>query len=144
MSDGQYFLALASTIPDTMLYFLPITLTVAGVWIWGLIATGRLIREQTARLAARCVLPAAFTVGVLVVGVVFCHRGPPPWAGGDPPAFPEYLIDGLVLAHLPLAGLLLWRSRGQWPVVAASSGMWAWASVCASMIAYMSVSGVWL
>jgi hypothetical protein len=144
MSDGRYFLELATGTLAFIAYFFPVTVVVAVFWVCGVVATGGRIKQRPVRLVARCVIPSALTIGVLIVGVVCCYRGPPPWADGKPPVFPEYLIGGLVLAHLLLGGLLVWRSGGQWPVIAASSAVWAWASMCASIVAGMSVSGVWL
>ena len=145
MSDGRHFLYLASGIPAWMAYMFPVTVLVAGLWLWGMIATGRRLRERPVGLAVRCVLPSFLTIGILVVGVVFAYDGPPPWADGhSPPAYPDYLINGLLLAHLPLGVLLAWRSGRQWPAVAGTSAAWAWASMCAGIEAGMSVAGEWL
>jgi hypothetical protein len=144
MSDGRYFLALASGVPAWMAHFLPITVMVTLLCVGGLLSTGRLLRDRPARLALLCLVPGVLNVGILSLGVVFRYRGPPPWMGGQPPAYPEWLIGGLVLAHLPV-GMVLNRLAGcQWKATASSSVAWGWASVCAAIEAGMSVSGEWL
>src|SRR5262249_53531759 len=76
-------------------------------------------------------------------GVIFVQD--PPWVTGvEAPAGPQYLILGLLVSHIPLTALLIWRWRPQWPVVLASAVVAAYVSVCAAFISGMSVTGVWL
>ena len=120
-------------------YFFPVSLGVAGLWLWGLVTAIRHTTGRVDRLAGWCLLPACLTLGLLVVGTVFAHGNSSP-----PPAYPVWLVLGLVLAHLPLSGVLVWRAGDQWPLVAASSAVWGWVSACAALVAGMSVTGDWL
>jgi hypothetical protein len=143
MVQRQYILELATGTLSVMRYYFPVTIVVGCFWICGLIETGRHLLERPLRLIHLCLLPGALTLAVLFVGVAFEHRGPVPLPGTQW-ALPNYLIGGLAIAHLPLAALLIWRSEKQWPVVAASSAFWLWATLCAAIIAGMSVTGDWL
>ena len=96
-------------------YFFPVSLGVAGLWLWRLATAVRNTTGRADRVAGWCLLPACLTLGLLVVGTVFAHHGSSP-----PPAYPGWLILGLVLAHLPLSGVLVWRAGDQWPLVAVS------------------------
>lgn len=143
MDNVHYFLLLASGIPAWMLRFFPITLLVAGSWIFAVVASRRCLRKPDLSVLLMSIVPGVLTFGVLATGVIF-RQTTPPWGAEDLPTFPVYLLNGFLVAHLPLGGWLAWRSREQWSIVAASSGLWFWASVCASFEAGMSVTGVWL
>jgi hypothetical protein len=144
MFQRQHFLELATGALSVMRLFFPVTIVVVCFWICGLIATGRHLLERSLRLFHLCLVPGALTVAVLFVGVAFEYHGPVPPPPGGSEALPNYLIVALVLAHLPLAALLIWRSGKQWPIVAASSAFWLWATLCASLMAGMLVTGDWL
>jgi hypothetical protein len=121
-----------------LVYFFPISLGVAVLWLRGLLTVVRHSIGQPGRVAGWCLLPACLTIGLLVVGTVFANDG------SRPSAHSVWLVGGLVMAHLPLSGVLVWRARDQWPLVAASSAVWGWVSVCAALVAGMSVTGDWL
>jgi hypothetical protein len=120
-------------------HLFPVTLMVGGLWLCALIASARRRADRPRRLALWCVLPATLTLGVMVVGTVFAHYG-----GGPPPVYPQLLLTGLMVGHLPLAVVLSGRAGNHWPLVAASSAAWAWVSACACFVAVMAVTGEWL
>ena len=130
MRDVVYFFELARGTLLFMAYFLPVTMMVAGLWLTGLIASRNRVLDRKAQVAFCCVLPGILTMAVLVVGVVF-----------QVPKLPEVISESL---KLPLAALLGWWSGCRWPVVVASSLVWDWATLCASIMAGMSVSGDWI
>jgi hypothetical protein len=135
---GNFIILISGTFAFLEFLF-PITLTVAGLWAWGLVVAVRRPNARPLRVAGWCLLPAVLTAGVMTVGAVCVYRGDEP-----PAALPGYLIVGLVLAHVPLAGVLGWRAGNQWPVVVTSWAAWGWVSVCAALVAGMSVTGNWL
>jgi hypothetical protein len=143
MRDIAYFFELAMGIPVFMVYFFPFTLVVVGIWIGAWMATRDRLDDRRAKLAACCVFPAILTVAVLIVGVIF-QVPEPPEVFSAPLKLPDYLIHGLCLAHLPLAVLLGLCSGRRWPMVVASSLVWGWATLCASIMSGMSVSGDWI
>src|SRR5262249_42205067 len=94
-------------------------------------------------LALGCLPPAMFPIAILAVGAAFPSE--PPWVTGvDAPGGPEYLLNGLLLAQLPLAAGAVWWWRGQRPAIAASWVCVGYISLDAWFVSTMSVSGVWL
>jgi hypothetical protein len=139
MDVAYLFIDLVAGTVAFLTYFFPFTLFFVVLWGCGLVSSTRRPPTRPGAVARWCILPAGLTVGVLTVGSVCANRG-----DGPPLALPQYLIVGLVLAHLPLAVVFGRRAGEQWPVVAASWAAWGWVSVCAALVAGMSVTGVWL
>jgi hypothetical protein len=143
--DGVgYFLALAQQVFFVMEYFSPITLLLAAAWVWAFAATKPAPKGGRWRLfALGCLPPLAFPVAILVVGVVFVSK--PPWVTRiEAPAYPGYLLLGLLLVQLPLAaGAVRWWG-GQRPAVAVSWLCGGYVSLAAAFISGMSVTGEWL
>lgn len=132
-------LDLTSVTLDVLTGFYPCSLAFAGLWLWGLVATRRYLKDRPWRLARWCLLPGTITIVVFLGGVVFRDGGPMP--GGE---MAGLMLLVLVLAHFPLGILLGTWAGPQWPVVAASSCAWGWVSCCAAFVAGMSVTGDWL
>ena len=139
-----YFLALAQQVAFGMAYFWPLTLLLAAAWVWAFASTHSQPKRRRWRLLVLgCLPPFALPVAILVCGVVFVSG--PPWVTGvEAPAYPGYLINGLLLLHLPLAGLATWWWRGQRPAVVASWVCAGYVSLGAGLISTMSVTGIWL
>ena len=139
MGGADDFPVMVSGTLAFLTYFSPVSVGIAGLWLCGLAATIRHATDRPGRVVAGCVLPAGLTLGVLATGAVFAYHD-----GSPSPTYAGWLVVGLVLAHLPLAWVLVRRAGDQWPVVAASSGVWGWMSACAALVAGMSVTGDWL
>jgi len=138
-----YFLALAKQVGFVIVYFWPISLVLAGAWVWAF-ATAKAPPNQARWrvLALGCLPPLAFPLAILVVGVVFSSE--PPWVTGvEAPAYPGYLIDGLFYVQLPLAVVTTRWWRGQRPAVAVSWVCAGYVSLAAGVISASSVTGVW-
>jgi len=139
MSAMEYIHVLSSGTIAFLTYLYTVTLILVGLWVWGLAATGRSLKDRPMRLTGLCLLPFILTLAVSTIGVVFRDGGPMP--GGT---FAAGLIYVLVLAHFPLGVFVSARSGPQWPVVAASSALWSWITCCTAFVAGMSVTGDWL
>lgn len=86
------------------------------------------------------IISAIIPTSVLLCGVLLPHN----LRDGPAPLWPEYLIDGLLLTHLPLAVLLVWTLKGaRWFTFCASLAVASY-SCGAAVMSGMSVSGVWL
>jgi hypothetical protein len=144
VNELRYFLILAQQVYFVLTGFFPITLLLLVAWVWAFVATKpepKGGRWQMFLLG--CLPPFAIPVAILVCGVLFVSE--PAWETGvEPPAYPSYIITLLLLAHLPLAGLLVWRWGKRWPAVVASSVCAGYVSLAAWLISSMSVTGVWL
>jgi len=83
------------------------------------------------------VIPAVILVcGVLLVNDIDSDTLPPRW--------PEWIIGGLLLSHLPLTAVLIWWQKGaRWFVLCASLAVASY-SCGAAFVSIMSVSGRWL
>jgi hypothetical protein len=137
-----YFLVLAQQVFFVLQYLWPLTLLLACGWVWVFAAADQRLAGGRRRLFwLGCAPPFVISFLILACGVAFAHH---PGSDQPAPAYPEYLIWVLLLAHLPLAGLLAWRWGGQWPAVAMSSLAAGYVSMCAGFISTMSVTGVWL
>jgi hypothetical protein len=59
----------------------PVTLIFLGLWLCGLVATRRKLKERPGRLAGWCFLPGVLTLAVFTIGAVFRCDGPVPGGG---------------------------------------------------------------
>ncbi len=86
-------------------------------------------------------VPLALPTAILLCGVLLVCD---PDLDDVAPRWPEWLVGGLLLAHLPLAALLVWRLRGAlWFSLSASAAVFGY-SCGAAFMSVMSVSGRWL
>ena len=106
------------------------------------------------RLLTAYLTPAVVPVCILIVGVAFVRpeytawptgtHPPIPWFKGVPADYQQAAITALHLIQLPVGLCLCYWSRPEWPGVVATSIWWACVSVCASIMAEMSITGNWL
>jgi hypothetical protein len=135
-------LALAEQIWFAMLHFFPMTLAVVAVWVCVVLISMATDHGGVRLFLFGCMPPFAIPLVILLCGVVFAHD--PPWVTGvKAPAYQLYIIDTLLLSHLPLAALLIWRWRYWWPAVISSAILAGYVSLFATLISYSSVSGIW-
>jgi hypothetical protein len=144
MDGVGYFLGLAQQVFFLVVGFWPLTMLLIVAWMGTLVAT-RPAPNGSWRwtFGIGCLLPLAFPVAILLCGVVFVHD-PPPDVEVEAPAYPVYLIEGLLLSLLPLTAALVWWRPAHWPTVVASALLAGYLSWCALVISSMSVTGVWL
>lgn len=154
MSSLDYFIYLAGGTGEFLAYFSLVTVPVglvacSGVaWVWGRAGVRR------GRVVVACIAPALVPVLILMVGVAFVRPERTAWGQGvHPPVprftgmpgdYPQSVLGVLSWLSVSLGlGLGLWLRRG-WPVALASTLWWGWVSMCAGLMAGMSVTGVWL
>jgi len=152
MSSLDYFFHLAMSAAEWLCVFgfLTIPLFLTTCWLIGrALVRGAVSRR---RLLIAYLAPAVIPVCILIVGVAFVRplagawrSGPPvPWFTGVPDDYQQAAITALHLIQLPLGLCLCYWSRPEWPGVVATSIWWACVSICASIIAEMSITGNWL
>src|SRR5262249_39611637 len=95
-------------------------------------------RQAAVALLAPLPVPAA----ILLCGVLLSHRENG-WVV-PAPRWPEYLVTGLLAAHLPLAAVLVWRLREARALALFALLAVAGYSCGAAIMSTMSVSGKWL
>jgi hypothetical protein len=140
--DGLgYFVWLAGQALAVMLVFPPTA--VLGL-VAGLGAVGALCRlppNSWRRVLAGALIPLVVPAAILLCGVLFaCDTELDEVAS----QWPEWLVAGFLLAHLPLTAVLVALLRGvRWFTLAVSVAVFAYACGAAFM-STMSVSGRWL
>lgn len=85
-------------------------------------------------------LPFLLTLSIIACGGVF--RGDAstnklvPWA--------MTVVWTLLLLHIPISGLAIWRSKGQRGFVTSLATFQLWLSLCSSFVSSMSIQDAWL
>ena len=130
----------AGAIAGTLVLLWPVTLLVGGVWVAAAFRAARAPGPEPARLARWCLLPGVLTAAIMLVGAAFGG----PNRSREVSSFPEALLVGLLLAHLPVGVVLARRAGERSPVVVASAVAWCWVAACAAAVAWMGVTDSWL
>ncbi|HZU36433.1 MAG TPA: hypothetical protein VFA18_11020 [Gemmataceae bacterium] len=135
------FKGIGYSILESLLGLFPFwSLMLGAAWLWTCIATKPAQQGGRRRVfLLGCLPPFAIPVAIVTIGIVLAAN-----PGAKPPPYPVQLINGLLLSHIPLAGLLLWRWRRHWLAVLASSLFAAYLCFVASFYSTMSVKGTWL
>jgi hypothetical protein len=140
--DTLHFLGLAQQVFFLLQHFWPLTLLLAVGCVWVVTASDPGLPGGRRRLFLLGCAPAfALPLLILACGVAFAHD---PEGDRPAPAYPQYLIQALLLAHLPCAALMPWWWGRRWPAVVISSVAAGYVSVFAGFISWMSVTGNWL
>jgi hypothetical protein len=117
-----------------------VALTLAGV-IGALVTLGAMRPDQWRRTLAGALIPLVIPAAILLCGVLLANSTE---LDEIAPRWPEWLIGALLLAHLPLAVVLVTLLRGaRWFVLAVSVAIFGY-SCGAAFMSMMSVSGRWL
>ena len=141
MNGLEYYFWLAIQALQVLVLFPPAALLMF-VGVIGTVASVQFLPPDRRRRATAAILiPMALPAAILLCGALLVHDTD---LDSLAPRWPEWLIGGLLLAHLPVAGLLVWRVRGARWVALFSSMAVASYSCGAAFMSTMSVSGRWL
>lgn len=141
MDGVSYFFWLASQAVEVTIYFFPAALLILAGGIGAAASCQVVPRDQWRLVLSGVVIQLAVPVAILLCGVLFVHN-----TGLDEaaPQWPEWLVAGLLLFHLPLAATLIVLLRGgRWFILAVAIAIFGY-SVGAAFMSTMSVSGRWL
>jgi hypothetical protein len=141
MNAVGYFFWLAIQAFEVLVLFPPAWILMIAGGLVALAAGGQVRREHRRRAAIAVVLPLVPPVMILACGVFFAHDAS---LHAQAPAWPEWMIDGLLIAHLVLTAVLVVLLRGaRWLALAVCAATLGYA-VGAAIMSTMSVSGIWL
>ncbi len=141
MKAVEYFFWLGFQTFEILIIFPPAGLLMVAGSIGALVAGGQVRHEHWRRAIVAVFLPLVPPVMILACGVFFVHdtsfnRGAPAW--------PEWMIDGLLISHLALTAVLVGLLREvRWLALAVCAATFGYACGAAAMSS-MSVSGDWL
>ncbi|OWK45461.1 hypothetical protein [Fimbriiglobus ruber] len=145
MVGVELFFALAQGVYFWVVYFWPVTLVLAALWVlWAAAAARHVLGAGQWRvLALGCLAPFAFPLVILICGTLFAA---PPSGQGSPARLlvGQTLVVILLLAQLPLAAVSAKRFGERWPVVATSWICGGYLSLMAGAVSWMAVTGDWL
>ena len=85
--------------------------------------------------------PLLLTAAIIIWGVILHHDTSSQTLA---PRWPTYIIDSLLILHLPLAVVLVRQTRGHRWFASCVIALELWFSLCAAFVAGMSVTGDWL
>ena len=139
--DVGYFIWLAVESVAVLAIFPP-ALFLLAVSLLGVVQTAHYVPLDRRRQAlATTLLTLALPLAILLCGVLLKHDGELQGSARD---WPEWLVEGLFVAHLPLAALLMAMMRGIRWFVLSISGLCLGYSCGAAFMSIMSVTDTWL
>lgn len=134
------FQFLARQMWSALTWFMPVT---TGLLVLFLAAIAHVHAWRRATWRARellVLLPFVTWLLLLVWGTFMRHENSQTLA----PHWPSYVVGAVLLSHIPVSALVIWKTRGVRLVAGASSLLAGWCALCAAFIAGMSVTGDWL
>lgn len=131
------FIVLAGGTLGFLAYLFPIPLALVAVCVWALTAKPPEGVSRSQLFACGCLPPFAIPVALLVFGSVFSR-------GADSPSASPDFIWGILLGHLALTALLVWKWGDAAVTVLAFAALSFYVSLCAATVAWMAVTGDWL
>ena len=101
------------------------------------VGLGSLLDQKSVPLARGlwALAPYAIVLAVLALGVARHDQG------RGPGAWEVDALRALVLLHVPLAAVLLWRGKGMRVFLGTSSALAAWVTMAVGFMSFMSVTG---
>jgi cytochrome bd-type quinol oxidase subunit 2 len=141
MNIVAYFFWLAAQALQFPLLFPPVMILMVVGIIGTASSTPFALPNRWRQDAASLLIPAVVPISILLCGTLFMHDTE---LDEVAPRWPENLIIGLLLTHIPLVALLVWRLRGARWLAFCASLMIASYSCGAAFMSIMAVSGRWL
>jgi hypothetical protein len=136
-----YYFWLGGQAFEVLLIFPPAGLLMAVGLIGAVCSLPRVSPARWRQALAAVLLPLAVPAAILLCGVLLVHDTA---LDTEAPRWPEWLVGGLLVAHLPLAAALVcWLRGARWFALSVSAAV-AGYSCGAAFMRIMSVSGRWL
>jgi hypothetical protein len=141
MDGVGHFFWLAAQALDVALLFPPTAVLTLVGGISAFVLVWAVPREHWRRALAGAIIPLALPVTILLCGVLLAYDTD---LDEVAPRWPEWLVAGLLLTHLPLGAALVALLQGaRWFSLAVSVVVFGY-SCGAAIMSTMSVSGRWL
>lgn len=140
MNQIQYFLWLVTQTLEGFIYAWPITVLLIGsiFWAWRY----QLKRENIVPVyvIGWALFPIILTTGILITGVVYKSSSS---LMSLKSSWPELLVDGLFLAHIPVGVALMIRFKSYKWILLTFSLFFFFSSFWAFFVSNCSISGDW-
>jgi hypothetical protein len=141
MSGVGFYFWLAFQALSVLVFFPPAGLLMLGGIVASAVTLAMMPADRWRQALIGALAPLALPAAILLCGVLLVHDTELDTVA---PRWPEDLVTGLLLAHIPLGLTLAWRLRGVRMFALSVSVAVAGYSCGAAFMSIMSVSGRWL